>query len=76
MRKQDKGDEYIKKFPKFKKWINVCLCCNRKGYNPEIPDRISTFEGSLGSHFIKKYFEPLSVNENGLCEVCAKILNK
>ena len=27
-------------------------------------------------YFIKKYFKPLSLNEDGLCPQCEKILNK
>ncbi|MBR7141566.1 MAG: hypothetical protein IKD03_05415, partial [Clostridia bacterium] len=71
MRKKDAGEEYIKKFPKFKKWINECLCCHQKGYKPSMPDKITTVDGSLEVYFIKKYFKPLSVNEDGLCPLCA-----
>jgi hypothetical protein len=76
MRKKDAGEEYIKKFPKFKKWINECLCCHQKGYNPSMPDKITTVDGSLEVYFIKKYFKPLSVNEDGLCPQCAKIFKR
>lgn len=72
----DKGEEYLNAFPKFRKWINECVCCNCKGYNPDIPDQITHVEGSLGSYFIKKYFTPLRLDENGLCDLCAKIKNR
>lgn len=75
MIKKNKGEEYLTKFPKFNKWINECLCCHRKGYNPNMPDRIGAHDESLGSYFIKKYFHPLSVNQDGLCEICKKHLN-
>lgn len=78
MKKQkgNEGEEYINAFPKLKKWINECVCCHGKGYNPLMPDKITTVDGSLEVYFIKKYFKPLSLNEDGLCPQCEKILNK
>mgnify|MGYP003293329159 CR=1 FL=1 len=70
--KKSKGEEYINAFPKFKKWINECTACHYKGYNPNMPDQIDPIEGSLGSYFIKKYFKPLKLDNNGLCEQCSK----
>ncbi len=75
MRNGTEGDSYIQKFPMFKKWINECICCHEKGYNPSLPERISLVEGSLGTYYIKKYYKPLSLNEDGLCEQCSKIIN-
>ena len=72
MRDKDKGKEYIRKFPKFKKWINECVCCHRKGYNPNMPEKITIVEGSLEVYFIKKYFKPLKINDDGLCEICER----
>ena len=72
----NKGEEYLKKFPKLNKWINQCLCCGEKGYRPDMPERISVFEGAMDTLYIKKYFKPLPLNEAGLCEVCAKIQDK
>ncbi len=73
MKKNNKGEEYINAFPKLKKWINECLCCHEKGYNPSMPDKITTVDRSLEVYYIKKYFKPLSVNEEGLCSQCEKI---
>ena len=75
MKHADKGEEYINAFPKFKKWINECVCCHTKGYDPSMPLHIGAYEYSLGVYYIKKYFRPLSINEDGLCEQCSKILN-
>lgn len=69
-----KGEEYIDAFPRFKKWINECICCHRKGYDPNMPENISVVEGNVGAKKIRQYFEPLSVNEYKLCEVCAKLV--
>ncbi|MDE7083177.1 MAG: hypothetical protein K2O89_05690 [Clostridia bacterium] len=75
MKKENKGENYIAAFPNLKKWINECVCCHRKGYNPELPEKISIVEGALDVYYLKKYFQPLHINEQGLCEVCEKILN-
>ena len=74
MKKTDKGEEYINAFPKLKKWINECLLCHRKGYDPSMPDKITTVEGSLEVLYLKKYFEPLILNKNGLCQDCERLL--
>lgn len=67
---RNKGEEYINKFPKLNKWINECNCCHEKGYNPAMPDKISVVEGSLEVYYIKKYFKPLFLNEDGICKTC------
>ena len=76
MRRNKKGEDYVMAFPKLNKWINECLCCHEKGYNPSMPEKITTVEGSLEVHYIKKYFKPLELNENGVCMVCSKLLDK
>lgn len=73
---ENKGDKYIVKFPKLKKWINECRCCHDRGYNPRIPEKITEVEGSLEVFYIKKFFKPLELNDDGLCKVCEKIFNK
>lgn len=74
--KEKKGEEYIRKFPKFKKWINECPLCHRKGYDPKLPLKITKIDGSLEIHFIKKYFDQLALDENGICEKCSIVINK
>lgn len=76
MKKRDKGEEYINAFPKFKKWINECIVCHSKGYNPDMPEQITLVEGSLGAHYIKKYFSPLPLDQDGLCKQCSAIFAK
>ena len=76
MKKNKQGEEYIDAFPKLKKWINECICCHEKGYNPSIPEKITTVVGSLEVYYIKKYFKPMSINHDGLCPQCDKILKK
>ena len=76
MKRNNKGEEYINAFPKLKKWINECLCCHEKGYSPFMPEKITTVDGSLEVYYIKKYFKPLPLNQEGLCTQCEKILNR
>ena len=73
---RNKGEKYLKKFPRFGKWIRECCYCHRKGYDPDMPEQISKIEGSLGSYFIRKYFDPIVLDENGLCEQCSKCSKK
>ena len=73
VKRLNQGEEYIEAFPKFKKWINECACCHSKRYDPSMPDQIS--EG-LGSYYIKKYFKPMPLNEDGICEVCQRLIKK
>ena len=72
---KNKGDLYIEKFPKLKKWINECNCCHTTGYDPNMPDKITVIEGSLEVYYIKKYYKPLFISKDGLCETCEKILS-
>ena len=74
MKKTNLGEDYISKFPKLKKWINECQCCHEKGYDPNMPEKITTVEGSLEVYYIKKYFKPLSLNEFGVCNACSKFI--
>lgn len=74
MKKINKGEEYINTFPKLKKWINECSLCHKKGYDPFMPDKITTEDGSLEVYYLKKYFKPLSLNKDGFCQQCEKII--
>ena len=76
MKINKEGEEYLDAFPKFRKWINECICCREKGYKPTMPEKITTVDGSLEVYFIKKLFKPLSINEDGLCPQCEKMINK
>ena len=66
MKINKEGEEYLDAFPKFRKWINECICCREKGYKPTMPEKIATADGSIEVNYIKKYFKPLSINEDGL----------
>jgi len=60
-KKLAEGEVWISKHPQYRKWINECIACYAKGYKSGMP-----------SHHVRGYFNPLSVNEQGLCDQCAK----
>jgi len=61
-KKLERGEDYLQNFPQYQKWINECIVCHAKGYKPEMP-----------SHQIRGYFNPLAVNEFGMCDKCAQV---
>ncbi len=68
---------YLKQYPKMTKWMNTCICCGAMGYNPDMPDKITSRDGNgeyntVFSRNIKKYFSPLRVNDMGMCDICQK----
>lgn len=40
---------YLKQYPKMIKWMNTCICCGSMGYNPDMPDKITSRDGNGGS---------------------------
>ena len=59
------GESYLTSFPKYRKWINECITCHSKGYKPDMP-----------SHHVRGYFDPLPVNNLGVCEQCKNIVQR
>lgn len=73
---KDEGEKYIAAIPRLGKWINECVICHQKGYKPDMPKVIAANGFSLDGYFIRKYFKPLEVNEDGVCRHCSGLLNK
>lgn len=71
---EDKGEEYLKMYPKLRKWINECAMCHYKGYKPDMPDEIYPHP-SLASYHLRSYFKPLELNEDSLCKFCSTLIN-
>ncbi len=76
--RHDEGLDYIKQYPKLRKWINTCICCGSTGYNPELPEALTKNWGqgeftTAAARNIRKYFNLLRVNELGICETCQKL---
>ncbi len=73
----NEGLDYIRQFPKLKKWMNTCICCGSTGYNPDLPKELTANWGqgeytTASARYIRKYFRPMKVNELGMCEICEK----
>ena len=63
------GEKYLKMYPELDRWMNRCIACQRIGYKPEMPKQISR-PGSAAARNIRKYFSPLEIDGDGLCEQC------
>jgi hypothetical protein len=61
------GNEYLTMYPKLRRWINQCVACQREGYKPEMPDDI--YPG-IAARNLRRYFDPMEVDKDGLCEQC------
>ena len=48
-------------------------CATEKGIDPIFSTEFLLRKELWIQYFIKKYFRPLKLNEEGLCEVCAKL---
>ena len=62
------GGEYVRSM-RLEGWMNRCLTCGMQGYKPELPDQIYRWPSAHVAH-LKSYFQPLALDENGLCEQC------
>lgn len=68
--KADEGYKYMQKFrSQAWPWMNQCVCCQNIGHKPEIPESIHP--GFLAQN-LRRYFRPLALNDQGLCEQCAQ----
>lgn len=75
--KKEEGLTYLKQYPKLNKWMNRCICCGSIGYDPSLPKNLTKNWGqgeyeTAGAQNLRKYFQPLSVNELNICEICQK----
>ncbi len=76
------GEDYLRQYPEFRKWVNQCAGCQATGLKPEMPKDVGT---SLYSHqeqeayygagagSLRRMFKPLPLNERGLCAQCAAL---
>ncbi len=71
MKPRDRED-CLRQFPKLQRWINTCAHCGRQGYQPEMLDEY--FHAGIAAHYIRSYFEPLSLQDNGLCPECVCVI--
>lgn len=69
MKTNHERDQWLNAFQGFKKYLNQCVVCQEMGYDPV---KIELKEGLYFKKNAMKYFRPLTVNEIGLCAICAQ----
>ena len=62
------GLNYLRDYPKLRRWINQCAGCQRLGHKPELPAKLGM---SFAPDNLRKFFPELAVNDVGLCDQCA-----
>jgi len=58
------------KDPRGRKWMLQCAGCRRWGYRHDAPAKF------FNRAHLEKYFEPLKLDERGLCEQCQTALSQ
>ena len=77
MRGKENGLSYLEQYPQLNKWINRCICCGSIGYKPNLPESLTANSSrgeykTAGATNLRKYFQPFTVNELSICEICQK----
>ena len=67
------GAGYLTMYPDLRRWINSCACCQFTGYKPEMP---SNDEPLFKGQNLRRYFQPLALDLEGLCVQCSAALRK
>jgi hypothetical protein len=70
--KKSTSERYLQQYPRLSRWINVCVRCGTKGYKPELPENVYPYFNVAGDN-LRELFNPLTLNEYELCEVCARV---
>jgi hypothetical protein len=65
-------DWYVKAYLAARKWLDQCVACQFVGYKPDLPEHIN---GSVLAENLRRYFHPIHLNEQGLCDACASLRN-
>lgn len=72
MGKERNQRQYLKDYPQLHKWVNTCIICGAKGYNPQIDVK----EEKIAINNLKSILPPLEVNELKMCSTCARLLKE
>ena len=70
-------ENYLRLYPRqSERWLNTCVACGHRGYRPDMPKETTTRLGreEIETAFaaqLRAMFEPLDLNEDGLCPLCA-----
>jgi hypothetical protein len=71
---RDEGSEYLKRYPDLLRWMNQCIACGSRGYRPDLPENIRPYP-SHGARTLRQHYQPLPVDDVGLCEQCRAALD-
>ena len=72
MKPNRERDEWLNAFPGFRKYLNQCVACQELGYDPV---QIELKDGLYFKERAMKYFQPLTLDEIGLCSICAEVVS-
>lgn len=67
------GARYLAMYPDLRRWINSCVCCQCRGYKPEMPPNDDPF---FKGQNLRRYFSSLDLNDEGLCAQCNTVLRR
>ena len=68
--------------PAEKKWINTCVCCQKSGYDPGLPEVLTIRAYGKSDHpthtaaHLRYFYPPMALDENGICDECRKAMEK
>ncbi|MFA7236842.1 MAG: hypothetical protein WC058_08260 [Phycisphaeraceae bacterium] len=62
-------DKYLQQYPGLAKWVQTCAACGARGYRPDLPENIYPHP-NVGAQHLRRMFEPLELDDRGLCEQC------
>ena len=64
------GGEHLGRYPELRRWINQCVACGRQGRKRDLPEQIGKHQPNFAAPKLRRFFDPLDVDENGLCDQC------
>jgi hypothetical protein len=69
------AEKYLRPDSYLRQWVNECVVCHYKGYKPVMPE--PTFDSTmLTAAKLRRLFDELELDENGLCEQCREALSQ
>ena len=62
-------EEFLMQYPYLLRWVNECLSCHHKGYEPVMPE--PEFDNSVVIVAkLRRLIDELALDEDGLCQQC------
>ena len=69
------GERYLRRYPAIERWMNQCVACQARGYNPEMPAQIYS-EPTFTDRNLRAFFPALALDALGRCDTCAAALEQ